>query len=392
MPAHHDELTQGPWPELIAEIHHRGHLAVAAVAGGGSSALARLAAASNAARTLLEGSILYSDAALTAWVGGRLDRSCSASAARAMAMSAWKRGLQLAPGAKPAKIVGVGSTASLLSQRPQRATLCIHVAVQTRQTTRCESIQLAEDGLSRDEAESLIAAALLISLGRAVGCQVDGAEDRLARMIGGDQTRHVAEQEGRQEWADLLMGRRSAAGVDGPWLLHQRETQLVLPGAFNPMHHGHLKMAEIAERRVGAEVVWEISLRNVDKPTLDWVSLQQRLEGIARVDGQRSIAITADPTFQQKARRWPGAVFAVGVDTIGRIGDPRYYGDDPTARDRAIQAIAGAGCRFLVFGRVIGERFTSLSDLGLPEILADISDEVVEGEFRLDLSSTDLRG
>jgi hypothetical protein len=150
-------------------------------------------------------------------------------------------------------------------------------------------------------------------------------------------------------------------------------------------------MAEIAERRVGAPLAWELSVANVDKPPLDFISIRQRVAALRAEDKSRLIALTSAPTFAEKSVVFPGATFVVGADTLQRIAEHRYYGDDAAKRDRAIADIAGSGCRFLVFGRAGGDRFMTLGDLQLPEALRRLCEEVPASEFREDVSSTSLR-
>ena len=57
----------------------------------------------------------------------------------------------------------------------------------------------------------------------------------------------------------------------------------------------------------------------------------------------------------------------------------------------AIAAIADHGCRFLVFGRMVAGRFSSLRELDLPAPLRALCDEVPESDFRDDITSTELR-
>jgi hypothetical protein len=93
----------------------------------------------------------------------------------------------------------------------------------------------------------------------------------------------------------------------------------------------------------------------------------------------------------EKSELFPHATFIVGIDTLVRIADPKYYDGDPSKRDAAIAEIASRGCRFLAFGRVIDGEFKVLSDLTLPPAIAAICDEVPAAEFREDVSSTELR-
>ena len=96
------------------------------------------------------------------------------------------------------------------------------------------------------------------------------------------------------------------------------------------------------------------------------------------------------PTFAEKAKVFPGCVFLVGVDTIRRISQPIYYGDEKD-RDAAIDELAQLSCRFLVFGRLVEGKFQEFSPEDVTPKLAELCDVVSEGEFRLDISSTALR-
>jgi nicotinic acid mononucleotide adenylyltransferase len=166
-----------------------------------------------------------------------------------------------------------------------------------------------------------------------------------------------------------------------------RTSDLIFPGAFHPLHAGHRRMAQVAEAMLGGRVAFEISIRNVDKPLLDYTEIQQRL---AQFGPGQPVWLTRAATFAEKSQEFPGATFIVGADTIRRIADPRYYGGQP-ATHQALERIAGRGCRFLVFGRLGHAGFVRLGDLDLPPALRRISTEVSAEQFREDISSTELR-
>ncbi|MEE9602577.1 MAG: hypothetical protein V3V75_04675, partial [Thermoguttaceae bacterium] len=105
----------------------------------------------------------------------------------------------------------------------------------------------------------------------------------------------------------------------------------------------------------------------------------------------RPVWLTRAAKFQEKSRLFPGATFVVGTDTLRRIAEARYYGDDRAACRSAIRQIVGRGCRFLVFGRDIGEGFVRLGDIGLPDELAEVCREIPPERFRDDTSSTRVR-
>ncbi len=163
--------------------------------------------------------------------------------------------------------------------------------------------------------------------------------------------------------------------------------RLLLPGSFNPLHQGHLRMAEIATQRLGVEVEFEIAAINVDKQPLDKAAISKRLRQFTR----HGVHITRAARFVEKARLFNNATFVVGADTILRVGQVRYYSDDPQQHRDAIQEIADLGCRFLVFGRLLEDGFAEPGELALPPGLSAICDGVNGEHFRSDISSTQLR-
>ena len=377
------------WSTVAAAIHASGRKIVIAVTGGGSGALAALLQTPGASRTILEAVVPYSQAALDDWIGSAPEQSCSAATARAMAVAAYERARRLAPDADQLMWLGVGATASLATDRPKRGERRIHLAHHSSQRTFSGYFSL--DGLPADRASDERATAELVLSIIASGCSWPEGSSGLLRASGGGV--HAQDPQ-----IELALGDRRLillkpdeqyeyfADAEAPAIA------LVFPGSFNPPHAGHLRMAEVAERlRGGSTVTWELSITNVDKPTLDFISWDERTELLRQADADRVIAMTRAPTFREKSELFPNATFIVGVDTLIRIADPKYYNGDSSQRDAAIAEIAQRGCRFLAFGRVMNGEFKVLSDLTLPPALAAICDEVPASEFREDISSTELR-
>jgi hypothetical protein len=162
----------------------------------------------------------------------------------------------------------------------------------------------------------------------------------------------------------------------------------VLPGSFDPIHEGHVRMAEVAQGMLKVPVAFELSVSNVDKPPLERAEIQRR---VAQFTGKGAMVVTRAPTFREKASLLPGCTFIIGWDTADRLLAPRYYQESATEMLGALQEIRDLGCRFLVAGRVDGGVFHSLHDLPVPPEISDLLTDIPETAFRCDVSSTELR-
>jgi nicotinamide mononucleotide (NMN) deamidase PncC len=348
---------------------------VIAVTGGGSGAISSLLEVPGASASVLEAIVPYSAVAMANWLGGTPDHFCSERTARAMAMAAFERARALS-NAHPHSLLGIGATASLASNRPKRGPHRIHIAWQLADTTAAISCTFPSDGTRADEEPM---ATQLIINAIADACAVDDSSQ-------GSSNVERREQRAPSEWTEMLLGTRKSVAIM-PAGTPATSHRILFPGAFNPIHHAHKRMAEVAAKRCGGHVTFELSMMNVDKPPLDFIEIADRLR---QFQGEQAL-LTRAPTFVEKAEIAPGCVFVVGIDTLVRIGDPIYYHDDAARRDAAIESIARSGCRFLVFGRVADGDFRTISDFDVPPVLRQLCDEVPESVFREDVSSTELR-
>ncbi len=220
-----------------------------------------------------------------------------------------------------------------------------------------------------------------------------GVEERLPLDLLDGERLDEAEMLGPPEWRRLLLGeveavRLGSSATEEGMADRPSPPKVVFPGAFNPLHAGHRRMVEIAREEIGRPVELEISILNVDKPPLDYLEIARCLAQFA--PGQ-AVWLDRSATFVEKSQQFPEAVFVVGADTLRRIADPRYYGNDSAACRSALERIAARGCRFLVFGRSEEGQFVDLGSLSLPETLRNISTQVTEERFREDVSSTEIR-
>ena len=175
-------------------------------------------------------------------------------------------------------------------------------------------------------------------------------------------------------------------------------------------------------------VIFEIAAINADKPPLPRDEVMRRIAqfdpftnpallaaGLTNV----AVCVTSEPLFLEKSKLFADCNFLIGSDTMSRIIDPKYYnagteaGDEASQRQQqacamvsALSAIKERGCRFIVGGRVASpsgpsgdqQQFNTLesirasSAIALPNtLLTSLFEGLTEMEFRVDLSSTDLR-
>jgi hypothetical protein len=252
--------------------------------------------------------------------------------------------------------------------------------------TETFSLHLNRNARTRWDEERLAADIVLLAISAA--CDVEPpsrielfSEEHLER------TRTAA----TDDWRDLLVGKVDAVLAKGCELNSDDNaghgTGAVFPGAFAPLHHGHRGMAQVAAQLLGRPVEFEISIDNVDKPPLNYTDISERL---TQFGDDEAVWLTRAATFVEKAQIFPDTTFVVGVDTVTRIGDAKYYAS-PEACRAAWSELERLDCRFLVFGRVVEGRFQALDDLSLPEPLRRLCQTVPGELFRDDVSSTELR-
>lgn len=161
----------------------------------------------------------------------------------------------------------------------------------------------------------------------------------------------------------------------------------LLPGSFNPLHVGHRTLAAVAGRRLGCEVHFELSVTNVDKPELRGEVVAERLRQFV---GVGPVWVTRAAGVVKKSQLFPGAAFVLGFDTAVRLLDPRYYGGD-RARDLALARLVERGCRVIVGGRIDGAGEFRVWEDRLAGEFRRLFEVIPEAEFRVDVSSSDIR-
>mmetsp|Transcript_13474 Transcript_13474/g.15643 ORF Transcript_13474/g.15643 Transcript_13474/m.15643 type:complete len:124 (-) Transcript_13474:36-407(-) len=113
------------------------------------------------------------------------------------------------------------------------------------------------------------------------------------------------------------------------------------------------------------------------------------------ITSQRRILVVRSPLFIHIARIWPSTIFILGYDTFTRLLLPKYYDNDPANVVKVLDEFRSTKAHFLVSGRYDANRQEYIvpdfdKDLEYPDY-KDLFSVLTEDEFRVDLSSTELR-
>ena len=162
--------------------------------------------------------------------------------------------------------------------------------------------------------------------------------------------------------------------------------KVIFPGSFNPLHEGHEAMRDYAEKFLEKDVFFEICIQNADKPQLSYESVVSTVKQFT----DSCWIITRAGKFTEKSKLFPDSTFVLGVDTLIRAFDEKFYQN----RDQILEELDifnSNNNNFLVFGREVEGSFISLQDINIPKHINSRFAEVAEQDFRLDISSSSLR-
>jgi hypothetical protein len=100
--------------------------------------------------------------------------------------------------------------------------------------------------------------------------------------------------------------------------------------------------------------------------------------------------MTSAGRFSEKAEMFPNSVFIIGADTFMRVFDEKFYLNKKDMLNH-VERFNDHNIHFLVFGRMVQDKFISLRDIVIPETIKHRCTGFDEASFRDDISSTKLR-
>lgn len=293
-----------------------------AITGGGAELFGDLLKHGGGSNFFVQGIIPYDTHSFQRFVGGNPDKFCSEEAARNLATTAFKECCKITKNNE--KSIGIGATSSLTKYENERENRenKIYVAYQTLTTTYTENLIFPQEGTkyTREEQETITSQIIFKMIRKACNLPIiPNILDKhtLSKVSYGrdDRTKVFSEQ------INLYSLHINKNPIN---------TKLVFPGSFNPMHDGHKKLAEIAHKLYESPVDFEMSLINVDKPSLDYTSLDSRIGTIFQKKEPYfgKLHLTNAPRFVDKAELFPNSIFIIGYDTYERLCNPKYYDNE----------------------------------------------------------------
>jgi nicotinic acid mononucleotide adenylyltransferase len=369
--------------KAIEAIHAAPQMFVIEFAGAGSQALTWLHSVGGSSRTILEATDRYTPASLIGSIGFEPEQFTSPEVAKAMATQAFFRACDLAkPGVS---VAGLGCTATIATDRTKRGDHRCFIATCEANGITSYGLTLTKGLRTRRKEENVISLLILSAIAEVCGLR----ESPVFSLSDREQVTKAFEP------CDLL-DRLSVQELD--WVVIAPNGQMtigktlpnlaLLPGACDPLHEGQRQLARAAAEILGQEIYFELSLVNAGKGQIELELARRRLAQFAKF---ATVMVSRTPLYSQKAELFPHSVFVIGADKVKQLFQKRYYNNDPAEMDASFDTIRAASCRFLVGGRLQGNRFLTLKDLELPQEYRDIFEEIPAANFRVDISSTDIR-
>lgn len=383
-------FTESAYPhpdvEPAIERFHKtsGKKVVYAFAGGGAQALCWLHAINGSTRTMVEAIDLYSKESMEEFIHETPDKAVCEATAIKMATLAAVRGQWMGQGVD---CVGLAVTAAVATERKRKSEDQAFIAVCSGKESDCFVTHIwfkRDSGMTRRQQETIISSFVIDALVRTTGRNLD-----LPVLTDNYQVQTLYQAIPDSFW-QVIHGQQRAYTFmpDGQEIVGvPKDAEIIIPGSFNPLHQGHIEIAEAAVRLTGKKSVYfEMTVFNTDKGTM---THSQAAERISQFRWKYPVVLTNLRLLVDKAEAFRMCDFAIGADTAERILDVKYYGGTEGGLHDMLCGLKHFGARLLIMGRQYNGAFKSVKDLKIPRGFEDL---FIELPGRLDLSSTELRG
>lgn len=276
--------------------------------------------------------------------------------------------------------VGLGMTCSVASLKEHRGDPRIITAVVT------DHVCLYAENLLRkgvgERARKMDDAMAEYEAGKMLSCVTEGMVPPGER-VSTDWENNVRDGQalGRKVWFGRPWHRNGESF--GGSILNTTHRCLFVPGAFNPIHQGHLNLIKGAQSASGKDPILFVTANPPHKAHL---TVPEMIAKVRHLKGH-TVYFNQDPLFIDQARRFPGCSFAIGADAMDRMLDPKWCPVEPM-----LDEFLKLGTTFFVSSRLVGDKY-----LNVWQVLSTRNIERGWSIFRevevprLDISSTQLR-
>jgi len=367
----------------ITRIHNSKTKLVMSVSGVGSQSINWLLRVPGASNTLLEATIPYSNESLDRYIGEVPRQYVSKTTALSMAKAAYIQGIQY--GDNGMDLIGVSCTGAISTNRKRRGGNQAFIGLWGPRLKYVAHLILKKGERNRVEEEELVSSLIV----QYIEEKLTG-NSGLSMELNELESVSIEETEFSSDLDSLMNGHISSITSSGSDLvgLDKSFKGGILSGSFNPIHKGHIELSKLASGILGVPVAFEISVTNVDKSPLQPGEVKKR---VSQFEKSETVILTCAPLFAEKSSIFKNSTFIIGNDTALRLVDPKYYDNNVQDMYTSLQKVKDNQCNFLVAGRLQNSEFKTISDMAIPEAFISLFQGIPESQFRMDLSSTELR-
>ena len=367
----------------ITRIHNSKTKLVMSVSGVGSQSINWLLRVPGASNTLLEATIPYSNESLDRYIGEVPRQYVSKTTALSMAKAAYIQGIQY--GDNGMDLIGVSCTGAISTNRKRRGGNQAFIGLWGPRLKYVAHLILKKGERNRVEEEELVSSLIV----QYIEEKLTG-NSGLSMELNELESVSIEETEFSSDLDSLMNGHISSITSSGSDLvgLDKSFKGGILSGSFNPIHKGHIELSKLASGILGVPVAFEISVTNVDKSPLQPGEVKKR---VSQFEKSETVILTCAPLFAEKSSIFKNSTFIIGNDTALRLVDPKYYDNNVQDMYTSLQKVKDNQCNFLVAGRLQNSKFKTISDMAIPEAFISLFQGIPESQFRMDLSSTELR-